>query len=42
MALQGSKEVAIIRYVLKLVEQGYPPKLANVKEIANSLLKIRN
>ena len=42
MALRGSEEVAIVRHVLKLIEQGYLPRLANVKEIANSLLKIRN
>jgi hypothetical protein len=42
MALRGSKEVAIVRHVLKLIEQGYLLRLANVKEIANSLLKICN
>jgi hypothetical protein len=42
MALRGSKEVAIVRHVLKLIEQGYPPRLADVEEIANSLLEIRN
>jgi RecB family endonuclease NucS len=42
MALRGSEEVAIVRHVLKLVEQGYPPRLADVEEMANSLLEIRN
>ena len=42
MALRGSEEVAIVRHVLKLIEQGYLLRLTNVKEIANSLLKIRN
>jgi hypothetical protein len=42
MALRGSEEVAIVRHVLKLIEQGYPPRLADVEEMANSLLEIRN
>jgi hypothetical protein len=37
-----TEEVAIVRHVLKLVEQGYPPRLADVEEMANSLLEIRN
>ncbi|KAF2131237.1 hypothetical protein P153DRAFT_355988 [Dothidotthia symphoricarpi CBS 119687] len=42
IALRGSEDVAIVHYVLKLPEQGYPPRLADVKEVANSLLVIRN
>jgi hypothetical protein len=42
MALRGLEEVAIVRHVLKLLEQGYPPRLANVEEMANDLLWIRN
>lgn len=42
MALRGSEEVAIVRHVLKLIEQGYPPRLADVEEMANSLLEIHN
>ena len=42
MAPRGSEEVTIIRNVLKLVDQGYPPRLADIEEMANSLLMIRN
>ena len=42
MALRGSEEIAIVKHVLKLVEQGYPPRLADVEEMASSLLEIRN
>jgi hypothetical protein len=42
MALRGSEEVAIVRHLLKLSEQGYPPRLADVEEMANSLLTIRH
>jgi hypothetical protein len=42
IALRGSEEVAIVRHVLRLIEQGYPPRLPDVEEMANSLLKIRN
>jgi RecB family endonuclease NucS len=42
MALRGLEEVAIVRHVLKLSEQGYPPRLADVEEMANSLLTIRH
>ncbi|KAG9185043.1 hypothetical protein G6011_02990 [Alternaria panax] len=42
MALRGSEEVAIVQHVLKLLEQGYPPRLADVEEMANSLLWVRN
>ena len=42
MALRGSEEVAIVRHVLKLAEQGYPPRLADVEEMANDLLWVRN
>ena len=34
MALRGSEEVAIVRHVLKLVEQGYPPRLAVTRGLA--------
>jgi hypothetical protein len=30
MTLGGSEEVAIVRHMLKLVEQGYPPRIAHV------------
>ena len=42
IALRGSEEVAIVRHVLKLLEQGYPPRLADVEEMANNLLWVRN
>lgn len=42
IALRGSEEIAIVKHVLKLVEQGYPPRLADVEEMASSLLEIRN
>ena len=42
IALRGSKEVAIVRHILKLLEQGYPPRLADVEEMANNLLWVRN
>ena len=42
MALRGSEEIAIVRHILKLSEQGYSPRLADVEEMANSLLEIRN
>jgi hypothetical protein len=42
MALGGSEEVAIIKHALKLSKQGYPPRLADVEEMANSLLTIRH
>ena len=38
MVLRGSEEVAIVQHILKLSEQGYPPRLADVKEMANDLL----
>ena len=41
MVLRGSEEAAIVRHVLKLSEQGYLPRLADIKEMANSLLTIR-
>lgn len=42
MILGGSEEVAIVGHILKLVEQGYPPRLAHVKEMADPLLTVRN
>jgi hypothetical protein len=42
MALRGSEEAAIVRHVLKLSKQGYPPRRAAVEEMANSLLWVRN
>ena len=42
IALRGSEEVAIVRHILKLSEQGYPPRLADVEEMANDLLWVRN
>ena len=30
----------VVRHILKLVDQGYPPRLADVEEMANSLLII--
>jgi hypothetical protein len=38
MNLRSSEEVVIVRHVLKLVEQGFPPRLADVEDMANSLL----
>jgi hypothetical protein len=42
MVLRGSEEVAIVQHILKLSEQGYPPRLADVEEMANDLLWVRN
>ena len=41
MALRGSEEVAIVRHVINMVDKGYPPRLANVEDMANSLLTSR-
>ena len=41
MALRGSEEVAIVRHVINMVDKGYPPRLADVEDMANSLLTSR-
>jgi len=38
MALCGLEEVAIVRHVINIVDKGYPPWLADVEDMANSLL----
>ena len=40
--LTESEENAIIQYVLDLDEQGFPPRIANIKNMANLLLEKRN
>jgi hypothetical protein len=42
MALRGPGEAAIVRHVRKLIDQGYPPQLTDIEEMANSLLMICN
>ena len=40
--LTCTEEWVIVKYILKLDKQGYPPRLANVEDIANSLLAERH
>ena len=40
--LTATKEQVIVKYVLKLVKQGFPPQLIDVAIIANSLRAERN
>ena len=42
MKLTSTKELVIVQHILKLDEQGYPPRLTNVEDMANSLLAERN
>ena len=41
IALRGLEEVAIVRHIINIVNKGYPPQLANIEDIANSLLTSR-
>ena len=40
--LNQSEEEAIIRYVLELGEQSFPPRLSGVEDIANQLLRVHD
>ena len=40
--LTSTKELVIVQHILKLDERGYPPRLTNVEDMANSLLAERN
>ena len=37
-----SEENAIIQYVLDLDKQGFPPRIANIKDMANFFLEKRD
>jgi len=40
--LTSTEELVIVQHVLKLDERGYPPRLTDVEDMANSLLAERN
>ena len=40
--LTSTEELVIVQHILKLDERGYPPRLTNVEDMANSLLAERN
>ena len=40
--LTSTEERVIVQHVLKLYERGYPPRLTDVEDMANSLLAERN
>jgi hypothetical protein len=40
--LTNTEELVIFQHILKLDEQGYPPWLTDVEDMANSLLAERN
>jgi hypothetical protein len=42
MSLSKLKEEVVIKHILKLVKRGFPPKLAAVADMANSLRAERN
>ena len=42
MKLTSTEEEVIVQHVLKLDERGYPPRLADVEDMANSLLAERH
>ena len=42
MKLTSTEELVIVHHILKLDEQGYPPQLADVEDMANSLLAERH
>ena len=42
MRLEATEEWVIVQHILKLDEQGYPPRLSDVEDMANSLLAERN
>ena len=42
MKLTNTEEEVIVQHILKLDERGYPPRLADVEDMANSLLAERH
>ena len=42
MKLTSTEELVIVQHILKLDERGYPPRLTDVEDMANSLLAERN
>ena len=42
MKLTSTEELVIVQHILKLDERGYPPRLADVEDMANSLLAERH
>jgi hypothetical protein len=42
MNLTKTKEGVVVEYILKLISRGFPPRLAAVANIANSLRAERN
>jgi hypothetical protein len=42
MKLTSTQELVIVQHILKLDERGYPPRLTDVEDMANSLLTERN
>ena len=40
--LTSTEELVIVQHILKLDERGYPPRLTDVEDMANSLLAERN
>ena len=42
MKLTSTEETVIVQHILKLDKQGYPPRLADVEDMANSLLAERH
>jgi hypothetical protein len=40
--LTKTKEGVVIKYILKLITRGFPPRLAAIADIANSLRAERN
>jgi hypothetical protein len=42
MRLEATEEQVIVQHILKLDKRGYPPRLTDVEDIANSLLTKRH
>ena len=42
MSLDKTEEEVIVQHILNLVERGFPPRLADVADMANSLRAERN
>ena len=42
MRLETTEEQVIVQHILKLGERGYPPRLTDVEDMANSLLAERH
>ena len=42
MKLTSTEELVIVQHILKLDKRGYPPQLADVEDMANSLLAERH